>query len=65
MKFHFHDWSKWSDPVRASVHGVFGYRKQQWKICKVCNKVKFRTLWWDGESNLGDVLEALRKVKEQ
>jgi hypothetical protein len=61
MKFHFHDWNKWSDPIPTFDSG----RKQQWKTCKVCNKAKFRTLWWDSQSSVSNILEALRKAQEK
>ena len=61
MKFHFHDWNKWSDPISTSYHN----RKQQWKTCKVCNKATFRTLWFDEGSCVSNILEALRKAQEK
>ena len=34
MKFHLHDWGKWSPPFDAASD----YRKLQYRYCKVCGK---------------------------
>ena len=60
MKLHFHNWNKWSDPINTYNTG----HKQQWTVCSVCNKAKFRTLWWDDQSGLNAILEAIRKAQE-
>jgi len=62
MKFHFfHDWNEWSDPIPT----FSSCNKQQWTTCKVCNKAKFRTLWYDHTSSISNILEALKKVRDK
>lgn len=61
MKFHFHTYGKWSDPIPTSNSG----HKQQWRVCTKCNKAQFRTLCWDEQVNLTSVLSAIATVKEK
>lgn len=56
----FHDWTKWSMPINT---GHIGY-KQQWKTCKICNKMKLRTLNYDKGASLTDVLIVITKTME-
>lgn len=56
----FHKWSKWSDPI--STYCSAG--KQQWRVCTKCNKADFKTLRWDKQSRLKDVLTATKQVQE-
>lgn len=57
MKLHLHDWSHWSLPLTT-----YNGRKQQWRVCKVCNKASFRTLRWDQQTSLELVRRALVQV---
>lgn len=56
---HLHEWLPWSDPIPTYNAG----KKQQWRVCKVCNKAKFRTLSWDQQVNPQLILQALGKTK--
>lgn len=40
LVFHFHSWGKWSDPIETLAED----KKQQWRVCKVCNKAQNRTI---------------------
>lgn len=57
--FHFHDWSKWTDPITT-----YCSNKQQWRVCEHCNKAQFRTLWWDKQTPLASILSALKELRE-
>ena len=59
--FHFHDWMKWTDPIQSGNSG----HKQQWRVCAVCNKAQFRTLWWDKQTPLGQIISALKLVRAE
>lgn len=61
MKFHFHTYGKWSDPIPTYNPGY----KQQWRVCTKCNKAQFRTLHWDKQVALPTVLSAIAAVKEK
>ena len=62
MKIHIlHKWSKWSKPIESYNSG----HKQQWRFCKECNKVVFRTLPWDKQTLLKSILESLKDIKEE
>lgn len=50
--FHFCRWAPWADPVQTYNGG----HKQQWSVCVVCNKARFRTLWWDKQTAIGSVV---------
>lgn len=54
-----HNWSKWSDPIVT-----YSSYKQQWRFCEHCNKAQFRTLHWDKQTALSDILNAIKKIKE-
>lgn len=60
MKFCFHKWLPWSDPIQSGNSG----HKQQWRVCKHCNKAQFRTLFWDKQSSIQAVIAALNKTRE-
>lgn len=62
MKFlgiHFHKWSAWSNPVPTYNGG----HKQQWRVCTTCNYAKFRTLKWDHQTSVKNILDAVAEVK--
>jgi hypothetical protein len=65
MIFHFHKWSPWSKPI-----ATYSSRKQQWRVCQICNKAEFHTLSWDHQALINDVVLAteqslaLQKIKE-
>lgn len=40
LVFHFHSWGKWSDPIETLAED----KKQQWRVCKACNKAQNRTI---------------------
>ena len=40
IKFHLHDWSKWSDPFDTA----HDYSKLQHRRCAVCNKVQVKKI---------------------
>lgn len=61
MKFCWHKWLPWSDPIQTYSSG----HKQQWRVCAHCNKAQFRTLWWDKQSSVSDIHKAITKVKEK
>lgn len=54
----FHNWSKWSDPIK-----VYSGNKQQWRVCKTCNKASFKTLPWDNLPDIDNILGAIREVQ--
>lgn len=66
MRFCFHRWTPWSDPVQTYEGGY----KQQWRVCQHCNKATFRTLRWDKQTSITvvgaavDQSRALQGVKE-
>ncbi len=57
--FHFHKWSKWSNPIQT--RGLFR-NKQQWRFCLVCNKAIFRTLRRDKETRIEYITKALGDI---
>lgn len=59
MNFCWHKYGKWSDPIQTHNSG----HKQQWRVCQHCNKAQFRTLRWDTQSYLRDVLDALKTAR--
>lgn len=59
MKFCWHKWSRWSDPIQT-----YDGNKQQWRVCEHCNKAQFRTLGWDKLTDLSHILDALKRMKE-
>jgi hypothetical protein len=40
MKFHIHDWDKWSDPVDTAFDGI----KVQARRCVICNRAVVRRI---------------------
>ena len=58
MKFCFHKWSKWSDPVATYNTG----HKQQWRVCEHCNKAQHTTLRWDHQTSLTAILAAITSI---
>lgn len=59
FKLCFHEWTVWSDPIVS-----FTGRKQQWRCCTKCNKANFRSLRWDNQSDIKQVIEKLNAVRE-
>lgn len=57
----FHEYLPWSDPIQPYQGGY----KQQWTVCKECNKAKHRTLGWDKQSVLSDVINALNQTRDR
>lgn len=59
MRFCFHKWSPWSDPVQTYNNG----HKQQWRTCLHCNKASFRTMWWDKMTSISLVSAAIEQAR--
>jgi hypothetical protein len=55
----FHKWSVWSKPTEA-----YSSRKVQWAYCKICNKVKFRAMGYDGQVSVENINKVLDEVAE-
>lgn len=53
-----HRWLQWSDPVET----YSGY-KQQWRVCSCCNKAQFRTLRWDKQTALSQVVKSVKQSR--
>lgn len=58
---HLHKWLAWSNPITTYNTG----RKQQWRVCKICNKAQFRTLGWDEQTSVNAVNGALQPTKQE
>lgn len=57
--FHIHTWLPWSKPIATYKGG----HKQQWRVCKDCNKAQFRTLQYDEQASIEDVNAAINETK--
>jgi hypothetical protein len=53
-----HKWMRWSDPIKT-----YESNKQQWRVCKNCNKAEFRTLAYDKQPSISDVIEAVKQSR--
>jgi hypothetical protein len=56
---HLHKWLPWSDPVATYNSG----HKQQWRVCEKCNKAQKRTMWWDHQTSVGQVVFAVKQSR--
>lgn len=59
MKFCWHDWSVWGRLVKN-----YNGRKQQWRYCKKCNAVGFRTIREDHFTDIPSIERTLDRVTE-
>ena len=55
---HIHKYSKWSEVIETHNSG----HKQQWRVCTTCNKADFRTLWWDSQTNIREIIRVIRDL---
>jgi len=57
---HIHKYTKWSEVIETYSNG----HKQQWRVCKICNKADFRTLGWDKQTEIQKVVKAINEINK-
>ena len=61
MKLHFHDYSKWSEPIKT-----YDLSMEQYCYCKLCNKVKYRSFHTSKIIDyLPNVLKTLKEIDNE
>jgi len=58
--FCLHDWPKWGLPVDTHT----GFEKRQFRFCKKCNAMAYRTVRFNAGINAANIVSSVQ-IKEQ